>query len=501
MKIYFGLDLGTDSVKMTYSYLDKEGHSVSNRLYLDDEISYPAVAFYDENNDIWKFGRVALNGACDSQKPIVKIKEMLLLCDNNDIFNGKEYVNKSCGYCFNAKTWSVKMLCQNFIDYILNDLKNKALKKVNIPDGKFSDEIMVAFPCTATDNYKITLKSMVENAGYSARMIAEPIAAAVCLIDEGTEVGYKNIVIDVGEEKTTMIVFSPYASDGESVNFEKVESLNYGGKDFDKLIYNYAVNCSDSEEEITNYQKFALMESAKRAKEYLCDGDEVVFIEYQSDSVKYIKLTENEFFKMTESLCYDIAGMICDYINLTGRIDHIIFLGGTGKNKFLIRAVKNKLKLFNNDISLSVPKDGAYGIAKGACIHALGIHKFKSITTKSYGFQCYNADRSALGISILINKNAKLPVTSHKKYETLKSNQKYVDIMIRSSDRSGGEEQFIRTLVDSNVLSSGKMILPNYTKSGYEFYVCVTIDSDGIGRVKVGSDDGRCSYKNEFELR
>ncbi|MEG1663562.1 MAG: rod shape-determining protein, partial [Clostridia bacterium] len=289
-KLSFGLDLGQDTLKMYFAYPHDEynfelgesewgatcKHSVKSGIVLLDGMeAYPAVAFYDSGKDSWVFGESALNGACNSQKPIVGIKEILKNCDKPSVFSGKHFVNSSCGYEFNAKTDTQEMLVQKFLTFVLNDLKEAYMRSIGFlaqDDVSVSKEVEFTFPSTASDNYKITLKKMIEETGHTVKAVAEPTAAAICCLSEDVKLGNLTMVVDIGEDISSVGLFSPQTGLSQSSDMRKVETISIGGNDFDNELIKYIEAHCGREEELTNYQQFMLRQDAKSAKEYLCSG-------------------------------------------------------------------------------------------------------------------------------------------------------------------------------------------------------------------------------------
>ena len=82
------LDLGSDTLKAAFAYVDDDGAAHCGKLVGDSfstRVAIPAVARYDENKKEWRYGDDVGRGDAKSFVTVVKIKSLLslgaLYCD------------------------------------------------------------------------------------------------------------------------------------------------------------------------------------------------------------------------------------------------------------------------------------------------------------------------------------------------------------------------------------------------------------------------------------
>lgn len=500
-KVVFSFDLGSDTLKMGYAYEEGKG-AVADVLPLTDASSaLPAVALYEEATDTWYYGVEAVSKAVDSQRPIVKIKDLLQKAENETFLNGFDFENTTVGYTFKSKTLSVKNVLQAFFKLAIVDLKDKAVSKLQIEDAEFTNKIMFTFPNTASDASKNIVKELIESLNYKIRALAEPVAAASCCLHEGIKLGNEVMVVDLGVLTSSVAIFKPNASTDDVLNLKKVSNINYGGHHFDEVLYQYVVEQSGKKEEITNYQKYLLRDNIRKAKEDLCNGEEEVVIEYQSDSLVYVNVTRDTFIQETKSIMVDIAKRIVAIIEENSSIDQIILTGGTSNNKFLVQTIQKAIDAKAPNVKIDLLKNGLFAVAIGAAVSATGTQNFKSIVTKSYGFACYNGF-GKYGMQIVVKKNDRLPIAVTKKVAVRKNNQSSVVIDVLSTDREAKSNGFLTPLTENEIsLKKGVMDFGMGVPRGTAIEVTVYIDQNGIGGVKVVGPYGEGTFKTGFSIK
>ena len=96
-EFYICLDLGSDTLKISYAYENNE-QDVCGKLMLPElvnQVALPAVAFYDSNNQSWKFAEEIEAGQELNFSTVVKIKSLLALVASNQ---NKEIERKNQAY-------------------------------------------------------------------------------------------------------------------------------------------------------------------------------------------------------------------------------------------------------------------------------------------------------------------------------------------------------------------------------------------------------------------
>ncbi len=502
-KILYSLDLGNDSLKMCYSYEHKGKAVVGNLQLLDDRDTVPAVALYDLDNDSWNYGAEALALAENSQRPIVRIKELMEGAGSADFYNGYDFENTDFAYKFRSVSLTVKQVLNGFFDYVLVDLLAKAIAKLDIDDSEQANQIIFTFPSKVSDDCKIVMKSIIQSLGFNPRAIAEPTAAAAYCMNDGVKLGKHVLVVDIGVKESSIAIFNPNSSTVDSLNMLKIDSINQGSKDFDNALFEHVVSQSGKVEEITNYQKFKLLEQIRAAKESLSSGEQEVMLEYQSDSVVYVNVSKEQFNDICNPIMVDIANSVLNLINENPDINQVILSGGSSKNPHLIDVVSELVNKKFPSVNLYNISKGIFGVAHGAGIIATGVSSFQSIATKGYGFACTKGSnkKAPFGLQIVINKNDKLPISVTKKVALKEKNQKSVEINVMSTDMETKANAFITPIGETeNSLQCGVMEFDTKVRKGALIKVRVFIDEDGIGGVEVVGPKKKGTYKTSFEI-
>ena len=78
------LDLGSDTLKAAFAYVDDDGAAHCGKLVGDSfstRVAIPAVARYDENKKEWRYGDDVGRGDAKSFVTVVKIKSLLSLVE------------------------------------------------------------------------------------------------------------------------------------------------------------------------------------------------------------------------------------------------------------------------------------------------------------------------------------------------------------------------------------------------------------------------------------
>lgn len=501
MKVVFSFDLGSDTLKMGYAYESGKEAQAGILPLAESSAALPAVALYEEATDKWSYGTEAVNKAVDSQRPIVKIKDLVQKSDNETFLNGYDFENTTVGYTFKSKTMTVKDVLQAFFKYAIVDLKDAAIALLKIKDAEYTNKIMFTFPNTASDASKNVVKDLIESLNHKIRALAEPVAAASCCLHEGIKLREEVMVVDLGVFTSSVAIFKPNASTDDVLNLKKVSNINYGGQHFDDVLYEYVVAQSGKKEEITNYQKYLLRDNIRKAKENLCNGDDEVVIEYQSDSLVYVNVTRDKFIQETKPIMVEIAKRIVGIIDENRGIDQIILTGGTSNNKFLVQTIQKAIDAKAPNVKIDLLKNGLFSVAIGAAVSATGTQNFQSIATKSYGFACYNGF-GKYGMQIVITKNDRLPIAVTKKVAVRKSNQSSVVIDVLCTDRESKSHGFLTPITENEIsLKKGVMDFGMGVPRGTAIEVTVFIDQNGIGGVKVVGPYGEGTFKTGFSTK
>lgn len=91
-EIYVCLDLGNDTLKISYAYETAEGESYGKLMVGDlvNHVAIPAVAYYDEDERVWKFADELEHTAGKPFHTVVKIKSILTMFIKSEGEEGAE---------------------------------------------------------------------------------------------------------------------------------------------------------------------------------------------------------------------------------------------------------------------------------------------------------------------------------------------------------------------------------------------------------------------------
>ncbi len=499
MDFKISIDIGLESIKMAYAFKNGKG-VVCHGINFDNANSYPAVAFYDANNDNWIFGKNALYGANSSQKPIVKIKELLALIDDDNAYNSNQFENKACGYKFIAKTLTVSQLVDKFFENLFHTKLAQAFVDMGIGLSGHNVEMVFSFPSKYSDKSKQVVKALLEkHTGYNVRSVAEPIAASMCCFSEGSNILGNTLIVDMGVNESSLVLMNMNSIGGEQKKqFDCVETIDFGGNDYDKVIYDYITSVSTSREALSFFQQYILFEDIKNCKKMLCEGMNEVFIEYQSYAIENIILTKEKFAQISKTLTQNYASAIVDYIKRAKRVDNVLLTGGTSRNTLLVQEIQKQIKSFDSFVNVNIGKSGELSVAKGAGIFATDAYHISSISTKCYGVECY--DKNVNGMSVMIGKNTPLPAIYISSFFTQQIAQK-VEICIRCSDLAGKQKDHIKAIEKTQIILDDKLFFSSIRPSNYKVEIKIEIDENGIGIVTARGESPKEVITSRFRAK
>ena len=96
-EIYICLDLGSDTLKISYAYHDGN-QEICGKLMRPDlvnQVALPAVAFYEPNTKTWRFAEELEAGGESNFSTVVKMKSLLSLIAQNE---DKTIEQRNCSY-------------------------------------------------------------------------------------------------------------------------------------------------------------------------------------------------------------------------------------------------------------------------------------------------------------------------------------------------------------------------------------------------------------------
>ena len=270
MTFNLSLDLGGDSLKIAYAYLDEDGNKKYGKITASDSlvrVAFPAIAFFDDENDCWVYGNMVDRQQNASFVKVVKIKDLLslLLSKNNaPFYEGHEFPKFFFPRNANAfdnfdraieegKTFatvlSPKDVCQNFFHYVKTvvDQRKKALEEKHSIKFDDSINISVIYPPKATKPYINELSRLVTEAfGQEPSKVISSTKALGTYVKHTKNMGgnYNLLVFDMGEEDIS--VSKMLITNSGDVLVDGVEGhmdpIHIGGINIDYAIAEYVEN-------------------------------------------------------------------------------------------------------------------------------------------------------------------------------------------------------------------------------------------------------------------
>ncbi len=475
MGLSLGIDLGNDSLKLTY-ISDKAGSKFKDLT--NDGESYRSLVRFDQKKNIWYFANEINKDKSGNYTTVVKITSLLDLLN----INNKNYkINKD--YFYNKKHFPKFYFPYDEIgkNFSFNDLVNKemtftspltpsevvrdyfihiAKKLFNTIYDKVSS-ITLIVDKTYGDEYINFLTSVVENA-FNAKVNYQ-ISGVKAISMFAYKNGYiKNdeaiLIFEMSDTKIE--VTKTEILDGEVVvdgNAGHIKPLDLGGEDIDKALYEYLYNLTlNSEtlgfpssdqgghlfEKILFSKQYLLMEDIKLVKHLLSlplDGNSLfkngVPIEIIKDVYIQRKITKQEFLDVVKDEIYNkikkyMVKEITSKINFD--VKNVFVTGGMSKSYGLLDYLKKEIE-GNCNVKINIFKENNI-TSSGACYIAYNNINIPTTLSLSYGTSGY-----------LINENN--PKDPH-----------YLELAIKGTKLKKGKNKFLKgyslTFDNLNVLSS-----------------------------------------------
>lgn len=311
-KLFIGLDLGSDMLKIAFAYRTGAGRSdlcfgkLCDSNYLTS-VAIPAVAFYDKRTGGWIYGSAVNKSSNDSYVTVVKIKTLLSLLSEKESeqitsLNKTYYWQKNhfpkfffpiqrslvedfCGEMvdknrtFTVKDYTPAKVCEEYFKYI-QSVVSERVKALEAKRGvKFDGpEIAVVHPPKVGGEYVDELNRLVENA-FGNKSVVKVLNSTKAISLFAVELKMINpdesfLVFDMGEEDIS-VAQATYSSrygvliDGVDGHSRPVE---LGGLNVDEAIYDYIENSIKERETVgtpSAGQDGHIYESSVFAKQYL----------------------------------------------------------------------------------------------------------------------------------------------------------------------------------------------------------------------------------------
>ena len=311
--VVVSIDLGNDTTKIAFSYIEKSGYR--NKLYLGKIVeldktprkNFSSVARYDEENKRWYYANDVDDGSNSTSSTIVRIKELMSLLSKSKgmsedtFFNNKDYFyNKKVfpKYYFednkgrddfaklekNKDTFTANItpreVCVNYFKY----LKNIILQQL---DNKFDISLCVVYPISSGKTYRSELIKVIEEAFNRSVDYKIDSTRSICAIAYYTKLikeDDKVLVFEIGDQNISVLKASLGKENGNvAIYVEGKEGHKdperIGGNDIDLAISNSLKNVvskrvlfgtdSSNNEAISVGKQYVLSENIKITKKLL----------------------------------------------------------------------------------------------------------------------------------------------------------------------------------------------------------------------------------------
>lgn len=284
------LDLGSDTLKAAFAYVDDDGAAHCGKLVGDSfstRVAIPAVARYDENKKEWRYGDDVGRGDAKSFVTVVKIKSLLSLVEKvtpsaavrgaetkqkaegtaarnrqyyarSDHFprfafprrsDGRDYATLvATRQTFRAQGYTPQSVCEGFFSYVAELIVKKVKEFSEAYSATVSDiRLIIVYPAKAGEEYMREYERLVAKAfGRRVEKRVNSIKAlslyALCSGAVGT--GDTFLIFDMGEEDISVAkaALVPGAS-GSGENGLTVDAADghnppcdIGGNDIDEAV-------------------------------------------------------------------------------------------------------------------------------------------------------------------------------------------------------------------------------------------------------------------------
>ena len=434
-----GIDLGTTNSLAT-TYKNGEVVFIPNPLghYLT-----PSVVSVAPNHDII-VGEVA--------------KERLVTAPEYTFSMFKRDMGRDIQWSVYKQPYTPELLSGFIIRQLVNDaeayLKTKVTKAV------------VSVPAYFNALQRSATKRAGEMAGVKVEVLVnEPSAAALTCRDESADEAF--IVFDFGGGTLDVSIVESFMN---IININVIAGDNHlGGRDFDQLIVQ--IFCQENQlivEQLTSQEQEILIKNAEAAKMNLGSGNKNIQMAATIHDTEYTMTLNNQLlYDASHYLFERIRKVLAKAINDSGLttedISKCILVGGACGLTVVQRYLKNVLKL-----TIVQPDRGDQVVARGLGIYTgikMRSEKVKSLVLTdicpfSLGTSIRNPNSEEPNLmSVIIPRNATLPITKMQTYSTNRHGQKRVNLPVIQGDSYYAKDN----------LELGVLVLPvPYNKTGYE---------------------------------
>jgi hypothetical protein len=278
-EIYVCLDLGNDTLKVSYAYKNAEGEKYG-KLMVDDLVNHvaiPAMAYYDEDEKVWKFADELEHTAGKPFHTVVKIKSILTMFvkpeeeegakENLEYYTSENLFPKFCfperskqeplfstlvekRLVFKAPGFTPKSVCEAFFKHVKKIVQERVKSLASDMGITFAPikNIALVYPPKQGKQYVDELSRLVCNTfGQKPSHVLISTQALGLLAFHKNMIGEheRALVFDMGDE--TVSVSKIWLNDNEAVSagilIDSREAhskpAEIGGSDIDEKIAGY----------------------------------------------------------------------------------------------------------------------------------------------------------------------------------------------------------------------------------------------------------------------
>jgi len=275
-EIYICLDLGNDTLKISYAYENSAGESYG-KLMVDDLVNHvaiPAVAYYDEDEKVWKFADELEHTSGKPFHTVVKIKSILTMFvkpeseegaeENLEYYTGKNLFPKFCfperskqeplfstlvekRLVFKAPGFTPKTVCEAFFAHVKNIVEERVQALSENTGVTFAPirNIAIVYPPKQGKQYVDELSRLVWHTfgeKPSHVLISTQALGLLAFHKKMINEGDRALVFDMGDE--TVSVSKIWLNDNEEISAGVLidsreahsKPAEIGGSDIDEKI-------------------------------------------------------------------------------------------------------------------------------------------------------------------------------------------------------------------------------------------------------------------------
>ena len=466
-----GIDLGTTFSAI--ALLDDIGNP-EILPSLENERVTPSVVFFGDNKKI-EVGATAINsGKLSPSKEVREVKKKMESKDSTFDINTGDWVES-------VSDGETKFTPAQISSFILSKLKSYT------SDVK---DVVVTIPANYGERARKATVEACELAGLnSLTLINEPTAAILHYAHlPNVTLSGRVLVFDLGGGTFDVSMAEVEGRDIKIITSRGDTKL--GGTNFDREISKILVSKYESEKNATLEIDNQLMSKAERIKKILSTKESASdIVEGEAGPLK-IEITREEFLQSISLYLEKIKMLLEECLESSktkkDAISEILLVGGSTRIPGIVDLISSKLG--------KSPKRGVNvdeAVACGAVIKAgmLSVERLNEVQKKAMGkvslkdvLNYYfgtiaqsvdkNTNEYVMRNTIILSRDAEIPVTNTESYFTVNDNQTGVDLTITRAQNLEVDPEFVDILYETS------LELPPNRPAGQE--ILVTYSYDGV---------------------